>query len=86
MAESRSLPQARARTAPDGPPQRRRARVAARPAPPAIGAPRRRCQYIKDRALAVESELSGDMAVVDKELDAIARLLGDALHDLLVGS
>jgi len=36
--------------------------------------------------LAVESELSGDMAVVDKELDAIARLLGDALHDLLVGS
>jgi hypothetical protein len=46
---------------------------------------RERCQRIGDRALAVESDLSCDMAIEDKELDAIARLLGEALDELLAG-
>jgi hypothetical protein len=36
--------------------------------------------------LVVESDLSGDMAVEDQELDAITRLLGGALDDILSGS
>jgi hypothetical protein len=36
--------------------------------------------------LLVESDLSGDMAVEDQELDAIVRLLGDALDDILSGT
>jgi hypothetical protein len=36
--------------------------------------------------LAVESDLSYDILVGDQELDAITRLLGDALDDLLAGS
>ena len=45
-----------------------------------------RRQHIKDRALAVESDLSDSMAVGGQELDAITDLLGDALDDLLAGS
>jgi hypothetical protein len=36
--------------------------------------------------LLVESDLSGEMAVGDQELDAIVRLLGDALDDILSGT
>jgi hypothetical protein len=36
--------------------------------------------------LALESDLSCDMAVEDEELDAISRLLGEALDQLLAGS
>jgi hypothetical protein len=36
-----------------------------------------------DRPLVVESDLSGEMAVGDQELDAIMRLLGAALDDVL---
>jgi hypothetical protein len=36
--------------------------------------------------LLVESDLSGDMAVEDQELDAIIRLLGGALDDILSGT
>ena len=46
----------------------------------------RPCQHIKDLALGLESDLSSDMAVGDQELDAITRLLGDALDELLIGS
>jgi hypothetical protein len=45
---------------------------------------RRRGFRIVDRALAVESDLSScNMAIGDEELDAIARLLGEALDRLL---
>jgi hypothetical protein len=86
MAESRPLPKTRARSAPKDRPQSRRGRLASRLAPPAIGAPRSRRQHIKDRALAVESDLSDSMGVGGQELDAITDLLGDALDDLLAGS
>jgi hypothetical protein len=36
--------------------------------------------------LAVESDLSGEMAVGDQELDVIIRLLGGALDDILSGT
>jgi hypothetical protein len=36
--------------------------------------------------LVVESDLSGSMAVEDQELDAIVRLLGGALDDILSGT
>jgi hypothetical protein len=36
--------------------------------------------------LPVESDLSAEMAVGDDELDAIIRLLGDALDDILSGT
>jgi hypothetical protein len=36
--------------------------------------------------LVVESDLSGGMAVEDQELDAIVRLLGGALDDILSGT
>ena len=36
--------------------------------------------------LLVESDLSGEMAVGGQELDAIIRLLGDALDDILSGA
>jgi hypothetical protein len=35
--------------------------------------------------LALESELSAEMVVGDQELNAITRLLGDALDELLAG-
>ena len=44
------------------------------------GGPRRRDEQ---PPLLVESDLSGEMAVGDDELDAIIRLLGDALDDIL---
>jgi hypothetical protein len=36
--------------------------------------------------LLVESDLSAEIAVGDDELDAIIRLLGDALDDVLSGT
>jgi hypothetical protein len=36
--------------------------------------------------LVIESDLSGEMAVGDQELDAIVRLLGGALDDILSGT
>jgi hypothetical protein len=36
--------------------------------------------------LVVESDLSAEMGVGDHELDAIIRLLGDALDDVLSGT
>jgi hypothetical protein len=36
--------------------------------------------------LALESDLSSDVAVEDEELDAITRLLGEALDQLLAES
>jgi hypothetical protein len=36
--------------------------------------------------LVIESNLSGDTAIEDQELDAIIRLLGGALDDILSGS
>jgi hypothetical protein len=39
-----------------------------------------------DWSLVVESDLSGEMAVGDQELDAIMRLLGVALDDILSGT
>jgi hypothetical protein len=86
MAESPPLPKVCVRSSPEGRPQGQPRRSTSRPALHAICAPRRGRQHIEDQALGLESELSGDMAVVDEELDAIARLLGDALADLLVGS
>ena len=44
----------------------------------------RRCD--DEPTLVVESDLSGDTAVGDKELDAIIRLLGGALDDILSGT
>ena len=38
------------------------------------------------RALALESDLSDDMAVGDQELDAITCLIGNDIDDLLAGS
>jgi hypothetical protein len=62
------------RSAPEGRPQRGRRRPG----------PRGGC--IGDRALALESDVSCDMAVGDEELDAITRLLGEALDQFLAGS
>lgn len=86
MAESRLLPKTCARSGPEERPQRRRGQLDPRPAPPAICTPCRRYQHIKDRALAVESQLSEGMVVGEQELDAITDLLGGALEDLLAGS
>ena len=44
------------------------------------------CQRDHELPLLVESDLSGDMAVEDQELDAIIRLLGGALDDILSGT
>lgn len=44
------------------------------------------CQRDHELPLLVESDLSGDMAVEDRELDAIIRLLGGALDDILSGT
>jgi hypothetical protein len=41
---------------------------------------------LHDQICKVDSDLSDDMAVSDKELDAIARLLGDELEELLFGT
>ena len=70
MAESRPLPKTSVRSVP----------VAGQRRPGLRGR-----QRIGDRALAVESDLSCDMAIEDEELDAIARLLGEALDRFLAG-
>ena len=73
MAESRPSPKTRVRSVPVGEPQRGKRRPGSRGWRQRIG----------DRALAVESDLSCDMAIEDEELDAIARLLGEALDQFL---
>jgi hypothetical protein len=47
------------------------------------GGPRQRDD---EPPLPVQSDLSGQMAVADQELDAIVRLLGDVLDDVLSGA
>jgi hypothetical protein len=86
MAESRPLPKTRTNPDPERRPPGRPQQPASRPAPHAICTTRRRRQDIKDRASELESDLSGDMVVGDRELDAIIRLLGDAMDDLFAGS
>jgi hypothetical protein len=78
MAESRSSPKPCVRSA-------RRRPVPRRVSRPSYGR-RAWYQHVGDRALALESDLSCDMAVQDQELDAIARLLGDALDAILPGT
>jgi hypothetical protein len=53
---------------------------------PTWGRPHGGCQHIRGPALALESNLSSDMAIEDEELDAITRLLGEALDKLLASS
>lgn len=83
MAESR--PSSKTRAHP-GPERRRQGRPRQPTSRAAISTLHRPCQHIKDPALGLESDLSSDMAVGDRELDTIARLLGDALDELLFGS
>jgi hypothetical protein len=47
------------------------------------GGPRQRDD---EPPLLVQSDLSGEMAVSGQELDAISRLLGDVLDDILSGA
>jgi hypothetical protein len=83
MAESRPSSKTCAHPGPEGRPQGRPRRPASHAA---ISTLHRPCWHIKDLALGLESDLSSDMAVGDQELDAITRLLGDALDELLFGS
>ena len=57
-------------------------RVLQLPKRPAHGS----CEDREGPAFAVESDLSGNMVVRDQELDAIIRLLGGALDDVLSGT
>ena len=50
------------------------------------GRPHGSCEDREGPPFAVESELSGAMVVRDQELDAIIRLLGGALDDVLSGT
>jgi len=50
------------------------------------GRPHGLCEDREGPPFAVESDLSGDMVVRDQELDAIIRLLGGALDDVLSGT
>jgi hypothetical protein len=86
MAESPPLPKICVRAAPEECPQRQRGRPGPRPVPPASHRPHGQCQRIGDQALALQSDLSCEMAVGDQELDAIIRLLGAALDQFLAGS
>jgi hypothetical protein len=44
------------------------------------------CEDREGPPFAIESDLSGNMVVRDQELDAIIRLLGGALDDVLSGT
>ena len=86
MAESLPLPKPRARFASEGSPQRRSGRQGLRPASRPTYSRPAALQYVGDRALALESDLSCDMVIGDEELDAINRLLGEALDWLVAAS
>ena len=79
---TQSARQARLRTK-AGCNQRRWRRAAVRSNVAFAGGPRQRDD---EPPLLVESDLSGEMAVGDQELDAIIRLLGGALDDILSGT
>jgi hypothetical protein len=85
MADSRPNQKARSPDAPD-----KQWPVRLRPTSRALkvpeGRPHGSCKDREGPPFAVESELSGDMVVRDQELDAIIRLLGGALDDVLSGS
>jgi len=85
MADSRPNQKARPPGAPD-----KQWPVRLRPTSRALkvpeGRPHRSCKDREGPPFAVESELSGDMVVRDQELDAIIRLLGGALDDVLSGT
>jgi hypothetical protein len=85
MAEAFPLPKPRVRFASEGCPQKPRERQAPRPASRPTFSHPAGLQHVADRALAVESDLSCDMVIGDEELDAITRLLGEALDCLLFG-
>src|SRR5262252_4054940 len=82
MADSRPNQKGRSPGAPDKP-----SPVRLRPTSRALQLPARRppgsCEDREGPPVAVESDLSGDMVVRDQELDAIIRLLGGALDDVL---
>jgi hypothetical protein len=82
MADSRPNQKGRSPGAPD-----KQSPVRLRPTSRALqlpeGRPHGLCQ---GPPFAVESDLSGDMVVRDQELDAIIRLLGGALDDVLSGT
>ena len=84
MADSRPNQKGRSPGAPDKPP------VRLRPTSRALKVPEGRahgpCEDREDPPVAVESDLSADMVVRDQELDAIIRLLGGALDDVLSGT
>ena len=79
MADSRPNHRGRSPDAPD--------KVRLRPISRVLQLPKRRahgsCEDREGPAFAVESDLSGDMLVRDQELDAIFRLLGVTLDNLL---
>jgi len=85
MADSRPNQKGRSHGAPD-----KQSPARLRPTSRASQLPEGRSHgSCEDRAgapFAVESELSGDMVVRDQELDAIIRLLGGALDDVLSGT
>jgi hypothetical protein len=82
MADSRPNQKGRSPGAPD-----KQSPVRLRPTSRALqlpdGRPHGSCE---GPPFAVESGLSGDMVVRDQELDAIIRLLGGALDDVLSGT
>jgi hypothetical protein len=85
MADSRPNQRSRSPGAPD-----EQSPVRLRPTSRALKVPEgrahRSCEDREGPPVAVESELSGDMVVRDRELDAVIRLLGGALDDVLSGT
>jgi hypothetical protein len=85
MAESRPDPKSSARSVPGRYSQALRARRHLAPVQTGVNEPRSRRQRIDDQVYALESDLSDGMVVSDRELEAIARLLGDELEGVLSG-
>ena len=85
MADSRPNQKGRSPGAPD-----KQSPVRLRPTSGAFqlpeGPPHGSCEDREGPPFSVESDLSGDMVVRDQELDAIIRLLGGALDDVLSGT
>jgi hypothetical protein len=84
MAESRASQKASLRTLAEGRPGAPGKRSQLSVYSPVV-VPRRRRPRVDDHFYEIESDLSGDMAVSEQELDAIARLLGDEIEELLSG-
>jgi hypothetical protein len=85
MADSRPNQRGRSPGAPD-----KQRPVRLRPTSRALKVPEGRahgsCEDREGPPVAVESDLTADMVVRDLELDAIIRLLGGALDDVLSGT